>query len=60
MKEDYNDKYEFILPEITLDKNLFSDNNLGSLNLQSNLKIHNFDTNKFTNFLLMILTGKKI
>ncbi len=50
LKEDYNDKYEFILPEITLDKNLFSDNNLGSLNLQSNLKIHNFDTNKFTNF----------
>ena len=22
MKEDYNDKYEYIFPEITLDKNL--------------------------------------
>ena len=25
LKETYNDKYEYIFPEITLDKNLFSD-----------------------------------
>ena len=29
LKDDYDDKYEYILPEITLDKNLF---NLLSLN----------------------------
>ena len=26
LKEDYNDKYEYIYPEITLNKNLFSSN----------------------------------
>ena len=59
LKEDYNDKYEFILPEITVDRNLFSDNNLGNLNLQSNLKVHNFDTNKFTNFFVNDLNWEK-
>ena len=24
LKDNYNDKYEYILPEITLDKNLFT------------------------------------
>ena len=24
LKNDYNDKYEYILPEVTIDKNLFS------------------------------------
>ena len=24
LKENYNDKYEYILPELTLDKNIFS------------------------------------
>ena len=32
------------------DTNLFN-NNLGNLDLQTNLKFHNYDTNKFTNFL---------
>lgn len=52
IKSDYNDKYEFILPELTLDKNLFSDEKLGSLELQTNYKVHNYDTNKLTNFLV--------
>ena len=52
LKEDYNDKYEYILPEITLDKNLFSSDKLGFLDLQSNLKFHNYDTNKSTKFLI--------
>ena len=52
LKESYNDKYEYILPELTLNKNLFSNDNFGSLDLQSNLKIHNYDTNKTTNFLV--------
>ena len=52
LKDSYDDKYEFILPEITFDKNLFSNNDYGSLDLQTNLKIHNYDTNKLTNFLV--------
>ena len=30
LKEDFNDKYEYILPEITLDKNIFSNEKLGA------------------------------
>ncbi len=51
LKDDYNDKYEYILPEVTLDKNLFSKEKLGTLDLQTNLKFHNYDTNKFENFI---------
>ena len=39
------------LPEITLDKNLFYNENLGSLNVQTNYKVHNYDTNKVSNFI---------
>ena len=52
LKNDYNDKYEYIFPEITIDKNIFNGERLGNLNLQSNLKVHNYDTNKHTNFLV--------
>ena len=52
LKENYNDKYEYIFPEIALDKNLFSNSSLGNLDLQTNLKVHNYDTNKLTNFLV--------
>ena len=52
LKGDYNDKYEYILPEITIDKNLFSKENFGNLELQTNYKVHNYDTNKLTNFLV--------
>ena len=51
LKEDYNDKYEYILPEIILDKNLFS-NKYGNADFTSNLKVHNYDTNKHTKFLI--------
>ena len=37
-----------IFYKITLDKNLISNEKLGVL--QSNLKVHNYDTNKLTNF----------
>ena len=50
IKTDYNDKYEYILPELTIDTNLFSNNNFGNLDLQSNFKVHNYDTNKLTSF----------
>ncbi len=52
LKETYNDKYEYILPDIVLDKNLFSDNKYGNADFTSNLKVHNYDTNKFTKFLV--------
>ncbi len=51
LKENYNDKYEYILPEIILDRNLFS-NKYGNADFTSNLKVHNYDTNKFTKFLI--------
>lgn len=52
IKDKYNDKYEYILPDITLDKNLLSSDKYGSFDLTSNLKIHNYDTNKVTKFLV--------
>ena len=52
LKSEYNDKYEYIFPEITLDKNIFSNKIFGSLDLLSNLKVHNYDTNKFSKFLI--------
>ena len=51
LKDDYNDKYEYILPELT-DKNLFSGEKIGNLDLQTNLKVHNYDTTKLTNFIV--------
>ena len=50
LKESYNDKYEYILPEITLDKNLEINNNFGYLDYQANIKAQNYDTNKTTKF----------
>ena len=51
LKDKYNDKYEYILPEVTLNKNLFSDK-LGFGNFQTNIKVHNYDTNKYKKFLV--------
>tara|TARA_Y100000389_G_scaffold182216_1_gene198657 strand:+ start:2547 stop:4949 length:2403 start_codon:yes stop_codon:yes gene_type:complete len=52
LKNDYIDEYEYILPELTVDKNLFSNISLGNLDLQSSYKVHKYDTNKYTNFLI--------
>ena len=52
LKSSYNDKYEYILPELILDKTLFNDDRFGNLDLQTNLKIHNYDTNKVSNFIV--------
>ena len=52
LNENYNDKYEYILPEITLDRNLINSDKIGKLDLQTNYKFHNYDTNKSTNFLI--------
>mgnify|MGYP001996295520 CR=1 FL=1 len=50
LKNKYDDKYEYIFPEITVDKNVLSDEKFGNLDLQTNLKVHNYDTNKLTSF----------
>ena len=50
MKENYEDKYEYVFPEIIVNKNLLSDEKFGSLNFQANYKIQNYDTNKLSNF----------
>ena len=52
LNKNYNDKYEFILPEITLNKNIINDENFGLIDLQTNYKVHNYDTNKLTSFLV--------
>ena len=58
LKDTYNDKYEYILPDVVLSRNLFSNNKYGTLDFQSNFKAHNFDTNKFTKFLVNDLDWK--
>ena len=52
LKNNYNDKYEYILPDVTLDKNLLSNDKYGNFDLKTNLKVHNYDTNKLTKFLV--------
>ena len=52
LKSNYEDKYEYILPELTLDKNLFSNEDFGTLGLRTNYKLNSYDTNKLTNFLV--------
>ncbi len=47
-----SDEYEYILPDIILDKNLFSSDKYGYADFQSNLIFHNFETNKFTKFFI--------
>ena len=58
LKDGYNDKYEYILPDVIYDRNLFASNKYGKLDLTSNLNIHNYDTNKFTKFLVNDLDWK--
>ena len=52
LKENYNDKYEYILPDINFAKNLFNDPRLGNVDIESNLKVHNYDTNKLASFFI--------
>ena len=59
IKDDYDDKYEYILPNVTLDKNLFSNNKIGVMDIQSNLQVRNYDTNKTEKFWSMIELGYK-
>ena len=58
LNDTYNDKYEYVLPDIILDKNLFASNKYGNADLTSNFKIHNYDTNKLEKFLVNDLDWK--
>jgi len=60
LKSPYNDKYEYIFPELTFNKNLFSSSAYGSLDLDSNFKFHNYDTNKSSKFLVNDLNWESI
>ena len=51
LKDNYNDKYEYIFPEITFDKNLISSEKFGNFDFQTNWRVENYDTNKVSNFL---------
>ncbi|MDA7606532.1 hypothetical protein N8726_02910 [Pelagibacteraceae bacterium] len=44
-----NKRYEYLLP-LTLEKNIISSAKYGFLNLESNIKLRNYETNKKTNF----------
>ena len=50
LADTYNDKYEYILPEVNYEKQLFN-SKYGYGNFDSNLKVQNFDTNKYKKFL---------
>ena len=52
LKESYEDKYEYILPEITIDKNLLNHDQFGNLDLQTNISTQLYDTNKLKNFIV--------
>ena len=52
LKDNVNDKYEYILPELIFDKNLLSNDKIGVVDLQTNLKVRNYDTNKYEKFLV--------
>ena len=52
LKDNYNDKYEYIFPDISYDKNLLNDLKFGNLNLKSNYLSHNYNTNITENFFI--------
>ena len=39
LKEDYDDKYEFIFPDLVYDTNLFSNDKIGNIDYRSNIII---------------------
>ena len=43
-------KFEYLLPSLVYNKNLISDLNFGSLDLNTNLEVKNYDVNKQTEF----------
>ena len=58
LKESYNDRFEYILPDIVVDKNLFSNERYGNADFTSNVNIHNYDTNKQENLFVNDINWK--
>ena len=58
LKDTYNDKYEYIFPEVTIDKNIFNNKKYGNTYLTSNFKIHNYDSNKTEKHLINDINWK--
>ena len=46
LKDDRVEKYEYILPDVSYGKNLVNNNYLGNIDLISNFKAENYETNK--------------
>jgi LPS-assembly protein len=46
LKKDNSEKYEYILPSATYSKNIINGDSIGNIDLTSNFKIENNDTNK--------------
>ncbi len=60
LKENYNDKYEYVLPDLYFDRNLFNNSKYGSADFNSNIKVHNYDTNKFSKFFVNNIKWKSL
>ena len=56
--ENDRSRFEYLLPYITFDKNLATDERYGALDFSSNLQIRNFDVNKQTEFFVNDLNWK--
>ena len=52
IEEGNEEKYEYVYPDLTIGKNLISNNRFGNLDLLTNYKVNKYETNKFTNFLV--------
>ena len=51
LSDEYNDKYEYVVPELNFNKNLYSDN-LGYGSFKTNVKVSNYDTNKYEKYFI--------
>jgi LPS-assembly protein len=50
LKDTYNDKFSYVLPDVTISKNLFNNVKMGSLDVESNFKSERYSTNILENF----------
>ena len=46
LKDDKKERYEYILPNLTFSKNFLNNQTIGNIDLLSNFKIENYETNK--------------
>ena len=53
-----NSRYEYVLPSLAFDKNIFSSEKFGFVDFSSSLEVKNFDVDKTTEFLVNDLNWK--